>query len=247
MHVTKRRSLTVAAATAIALGGSSVAVLQPAAAHGPEAATATASPSPASEASPGLRGEAEMPERIAPINYEYAQALMQLPTHELEPTFMGEIIVHHQAVIEMAQDAMEKAEHPVLKSLAGTIINAQEHQIEEFTKLLDSKYGLTPEEAREQAPGEIPQILDEVNESLAQKVATVREAPAGPEYDRIWLSEVVPHHQTAILQFQAVQAGAETPELLLMANMGIGSQEMQIAQMLNWLIQWYGAEEDAAN
>ncbi len=242
MYVTKKRSLAVATAAAIVLGGSSAAVMQPAVAHGPENSTAAASHSPAEEASPGLRGEAEMPERITPSNYEYAQALMQLPTHELEPTFMGEIIVHHQAVIEMSRIAMEKAEHPELESLAGMIINAQQHQIEEFTQLLDSKYGLTPEEAREQAPGEIPQILQEVNESLEEKVATVREAPAGSEFDRIWLSEVVPHHQTGILQFQAVQAGAEDPRLLLMANMGIGSQEMEIVQMLNWLIQWYGDE-----
>jgi uncharacterized protein (DUF305 family) len=240
VQTTKTRSL---AAAAVGAAIAFAAVTPIALADGSSARTttaATASPSPQPSTIVELRGEAEMPERIAPIDYEYAQALMQLPTEELEPTFMGEIVVHHAAVVEMSQIAMDKAAHPQIKTLAGAIIAAQTQQIEAFTQLLEREYGLTPEQAREQAPGDIPKILKEVNEHLEEKVETVREAPAGEQFDQIWLQEVIPHHQTAILEFQSVQAGAKLPQLVLMADMGINGQQGQIAQMLDFLIRWYG-------
>lgn len=101
-------------------------------------------------------------------------------------------------------------------------------------------YGLTPEQAREQAPESIRQTLDQVNKELDHKVATIENTPAGPAFDQTWLKEVVPHHQTAILESQAVQDGARLPQLVLMANAAVGGQEMQVAQMLSWLVQWYG-------
>jgi uncharacterized protein (DUF305 family) len=238
MRSTRRLFVAVAATATLALAGASVAVAQGAFAH------ASGDPSTASQGAPSpdesMRGEAEMPERIIPANYEYANALMQLPTDQLEPTFMGEIIPHHAAVVEMSRIAMEKASHPPLKTLAGAIIASQTQQIEEFTQILQSEYGLTPEQARQQAPGQIPQILERVNRGLDEKVASVRDAPAGDQFDQIWLKEVIPHHQVAILEFQAVQDGARNPRLVLMANMGILGQQGQIAQMLNWLEQWYG-------
>lgn len=239
MRLARTRSVTLAATAVLALAGcTSAAVAETPAASGVSSAPVT----PVHQTSPvvDVRGEAAMPERISEINYRYAQALMQLPTEELEPTYMGEIVVHHRAVIEMAEVALEKAQHPELKTLARAIIASQTEQIEGFTMLLEGEYGLTPEQAREQAPEPIRLILPEVNQGLDEKVATIREAPADPEFDRVWMSEVIPHHQVAILESQPVQNGADTPELVLMANMAIGGQEMQIVQMLNWLVQWYG-------
>lgn len=186
------------------------------------------------------RGRAAMPERIAQIDYAYARRLMRLPTRQLERTFMGGIIPHHAAVVQMSRIALRKAQHPELKTLARAIIAGQTNQIRAFTRKLEQKYGVTPEQARQRTPGNLPRILRRVGRHLDRKVDSVRRAPAGAQFDQTFLKEVIPHHQTAGLEFQAVQAGAEDPQLILMANMGLGSQQMQVVAMMDFLVRWYG-------
>jgi uncharacterized protein (DUF305 family) len=186
------------------------------------------------------RGPAAMPERVAQVDYEYVRRLMRLPTRELERTFMGEIIPHHAAVVEMSRIALRKARHPEIKTLSRAIIASQSNQIRGFTRILRDKYGVTPAQARRRAPGHIPRILRRIDRHLDRKVADVRAAPAGFQFDQRFLKEVIPHHQTGVLEFQAAQLGAADPQLIVMASMGITGQTAQVNQMLDWLVRWYG-------
>lgn len=233
---TRPRLAALAAATTVAL----TAWTGSAGAHPPspsptaDGATSTVAPPP------DPRTETAMPERVEEVDFQYSAALMQLPTEQLETTYLGEIIPHHQAVIDMAEIALEKSQRPEVKSLANAIIAGQTNQIQGFTTMLQEQYGLTPEQARQQAPEDVRTLIEQVNQATAKSVATVVQAPADEDFDRIWLSTVVPHHQTAILESLAVQDGARTPALVLMANSTISSQADQVEQMLAWLVQWYG-------
>lgn len=230
-------AVAAAAATTVAL----TAWTGSASAHTPSPTPTADGPSTSAvQLPPDPRTEAAMPKRDEDVDFRYAAALMQLPTEQLETTYMGEIIPHHQAVLDMAKVALEKSQRPEVTSLANAIIASQTNQIQGFTKMLKEQYGLTPEQARQQAPEKVRGLIEQVNEATAQSVATVEQAPADENFDRVWLSTVVPHHQTAILESLAVQDGARTPTLVLMANSTISSQADQIEQMLNWLVQWYG-------
>lgn len=52
---------------------------------------------------------------------------------EFENYFLQMMIPHHQGAVTMAKDALQKAEHPDLKSLAQEIITAQEAEIKQMT------------------------------------------------------------------------------------------------------------------
>lgn len=242
MHLRLSRLLALAVAGVVLLTGCS---------SGDDSATATAT-APATSGATSVRmtqqkapatdqrAAAAMPKRVDDAAYQYAQALMKLPTDQLELTYMAEIIPHHQAVIDMATVALTKSQRPELKALANSMIASQKAQIAGYTGLLKDNYGVTPQQALDKVPQNIQTILDQVNKGLAQKIDRIQQAPADAQFDQLWLQEVVPHHQTAILESQPVQDAAATPQLVLMANMAVGGQEMQIAQMMNWLVQWYG-------
>jgi uncharacterized protein (DUF305 family) len=46
--------------------------------------------------------------------------------------FIDMMTRHHEGVLAMANDALTKAEHPEIRELACTIIDAQTREIEQF-------------------------------------------------------------------------------------------------------------------
>jgi uncharacterized protein (DUF305 family) len=53
-------------------------------------------------------------------------------TANFDLAFIDAMIPHHQSAIMMAQVALERAEHPELKSLAQAIVDAQRREIEQM-------------------------------------------------------------------------------------------------------------------
>ena len=237
MRTTRSLVLTAAATTALVVTGATGIWQAQAetAASNDSAVAATATP-----AESFLRGPAERPDRVDQADYLYSQELMQLPVDQLERTYMGEIVVHHTAVIEMSRIALQRAQHPEIKTMANSIIASQTEQVAGFTELLKTKYGVTSDQARQQAPDYVRKAIAKVDDGMDRRVAMVRNAPSGLRFDQVWLQQVVPHHQTAILESLAVQDGAEQPQLVLMANTAVSTQQTEIAQMLSWLVLWYG-------
>lgn len=55
---------------------------------------------------------------------------------QLDAMFLGMMIPHYQLAIDMAQQALSRAEHPALKDLARTIITGQSSQIRQMQTYL---------------------------------------------------------------------------------------------------------------
>lgn len=51
---------------------------------------------------------------------------------EFDEYFFQMMIPHHQGAVLMAKDALQKAEHPEIKKIAGNIISSQEAEIEQM-------------------------------------------------------------------------------------------------------------------
>lgn len=75
----------------------------------------------------GERMETDMPHGPA------AEALD--PDHR----FLVQMIPHHEAAIRMSQEALAKAEHAELKEMARSIVEAQQKEIAQMQKLLESQ------------------------------------------------------------------------------------------------------------
>lgn len=64
----------------------------------------------------------------------------------------------------------------------------------------------------------------------------------GEEFDRVFLSQMITHHQGALDLANQVLDVARHPETREEAGKVISSQTKEIAQMTEWLKTWYGAE-----
>lgn len=61
---------------------------------------------------------------------------------DFDRMFLQMMIPHHQAAISMAQQALNQAEHPELKTLAQSIVTTQQAEISEMQSYLRDWYGV---------------------------------------------------------------------------------------------------------
>ena len=61
----------------------------------------------------------------------------------------------------------------------------------------------------------------------------------GDEFDKAFLSEMIVHHEGAVVMAEAVLENSKKPELLNLAKDIIKAQTSEIAQMKTWLTDWY--------
>jgi uncharacterized protein (DUF305 family) len=98
----------------------------------------------ARDAMPGMASPAEL------------QQLAQLPVADAEVQFLRLMIHHHQAGVEMAQGALDRASTAVVKDLAGGIVSSQQAEIGLMQSMLQAR-GLPPEAIRASTPSESTQ------------------------------------------------------------------------------------------
>ncbi len=66
------------------------------------------------------------------------------------------------------------------------------------------------------------------------------EGKTGDEFDKAFLAEMIVHHEGAVDMAEAALKNAKHSEIKTMANAIISAQTAEIAQMKEWLKNWYG-------
>ncbi len=138
--------------------------------------------------------------------------------------FIDSMIVHHQGAIAMANDALQQGERSEIKDLAATIINAQEAEIAQMRAWRTLWY---------------PDLADTGGMGMSMGEMMIRTDASTP-FDQRFLEAMIPHHQGAIDMAKDAQQTAEHQELKTLADTIIADQEREIAQMQQWLKDWYG-------
>ena len=179
--------------------------------------------------------ETLQPEPTSPTAYEFGETLATLEGKELEATFLAEIISHHRAAIEMAQLELERGASPDIRTHAENIIANQQHQIDQFTRWLDEWYGLTPEEAKAQAPAEAQEEMKVLEQEAQTMIEELSAVEAGENFDVAFVQKMIPHHQAGIVEFLEPQSRAVHPQLRVAATAGITTQQAQVADFRTWL------------
>ena len=124
---------------------------------------------------------------------------------------------------------------PDIRTHAENIIASQQHQIDQFTTWLEEWYGLTPEEAKAQAPEEAQEemkILEEETRMMLEELAAVE---AGEDFDVAFVQKMIPHHNGGIVEFLELQSRADHAQLRVASSAGITAQQAQIADFRTWL------------
>jgi len=146
-------------------------------------------------------------------------------TARYEADFLMGMIDHHAMAIEMAEMCLDKAIHPELEAMCESIIAAQSQEIVEMQAWLQDWYGITYEP--EMTSGDMRQM---------DKLAALD----GAAFEIEFMESMIGHHRKAIREAEECLQRAEHPELLGLCQNIIDTQSGEIAQMQQWLCEWYG-------
>lgn len=142
----------------------------------------------------------------------------------LDAQFIDSMIVHHQGAVTMANEVLQKAEHPELKTFAEAIIAAQTQEISAMQGWRQAWY---------------PDLPDTGGMGMGMGDMEIS-ADASKPFDQRFLEAMIAHHQGAIdMANMALQMNPEHPEIKTLSETIIQAQQAEIEQMQAWLKAWY--------
>ena len=166
--------------------------------------------------------------------------------------FIDEMAAHHQMAIEMARTVLMNARLAQTKTIALKIISAQQQEISTLHKLRKQWYGkaafknykLDAMKSMMRSMGMKPgSKMMMMMQSMGMKpgsAATDKIMQSGrPDYT--FLTEMIPHHAAAITMAEWELKSGTHPALKLIARKIIRDQAMEIGEMINLRVNWYGA------
>ncbi len=168
----------------------------------------------------GSMDSGEMARQMVMPNGEYSDA-----------AFVDAMVPHHEGAVEMAQVALDNAEHEEIRTLAQDIVSGQQAEIEQFGRIREGLSGSAMEGMSE----------DEMNEAMGMMDA--QELAGQRPFDQAFIDAMIPHHESAIEMAKVALEESEDPEIREIAQGIVNAQESEIAQMEQWRAEWY--PEDA--
>ena len=136
--------------------------------------------------------------------------------------FAQMMIPHHEQAVEMADVALDQSTSSVeVRQLAVDIKAAQDPEIETMRGWLEA-WG---------APQAAPSGMEHDSGMMADTDMGALADAEGAEFDRMWLTMMIEHHEGAITMAQDVLATTEDDEVKAMAEDIITAQEAEIATM----------------
>ncbi len=144
--------------------------------------------------------------------------------------FIDAMVPHHQGAIEMAQVALENAEHPEILALAEEIVAAQETEIGQLKSIKQEQFGTS----------EVSMDMMSAEEMEGMGMASDPQELANQDpFDKAFIDNMIPHHESAIVMAQVVLEKSENPEIREIAEAIVDAQEREIEQMTSWRDEWY--------
>lgn len=144
--------------------------------------------------------------------------------------FLDTMIPHHQGAVDMARPAVEKAAHPELREFARQIIADQEREIAEMRRIRERYYAGKPEAMNMEMAG----MADSMKGMDMKRL----NAATGNEFDLMFLEQMTPHHDGAVVMSRDGLGKLEHEEIKQLANQIIASQQREVAQMNEWKKAW---------
>ncbi len=143
--------------------------------------------------------------------------------------FIDAMVPHHQGAVEMAEVALENAEHREIRRLAEDIVSAQKAEIEELKRIKQEEFG-TSRVPMNMEPGQM-----EGMGMTADPQALADEEP----FDEAFIGAMIPHHRSAIQMANVALEKSDNPRIVELAGEIVEAQEREISQMQTWRNEWY--------
>ena len=147
---------------------------------------------------------------------------------DIDQHFIIQMIPHHEGAIAMAKIALERSKRAEVLALAQGIIEAQEKENKDMRAWYENWYGSAPPES----------FMGGMHMDGMTGDADRLESVAVSDFDREFVTQMIPHHEMAIMMAQMLQAGTARDEMKTLANNIIASQSREIEMMRGWLKSW---------
>jgi uncharacterized protein (DUF305 family) len=141
-----------------------------------------------------------------------------------EIRFMQDMIDHHMMAVMTAEICLDAAVHEELVATCQEIIATQTQEIETMQAWLSDWYGIT--------------YAPMMNRGMMKEVERLEELE-GAEFEIAFMEMMIRHHEGAIKEASRCTKKAYHADLLAMCEDIIQAQAAEIAQMENWLCEWY--------
>jgi uncharacterized protein (DUF305 family) len=172
-------------------------------------------------ASPAPSAAATIPPAATPAPVAAADA-------PYEMQFLDTMTAHHKQAVEMAEMAVDKAARPELKEMARRMMAAQREEIGRMQGWREQWYGGRPQA-----------VNHEMMEMGGQQTDMGRmRSAAGEEFDRMFLSMMIPHHEGAVAMARDALSKAEHAEVKRFAQQLVADQQREVRQMQQWQAAW---------
>ena len=156
---------------------------------------------------------------------DHAQHMPSSGDAPYDALFIDGMELHHQGAVTMAEQALESAQRPEIRQLAEEIMSAQQDEIEQMRAWRSSWYPeLAPTDGTGMAMGSMA-IADDTT-----------------PFEQRFMEAMIDHHEGAVAMARDALQKAEHQELKAFAQTVITAQEAEIAQMRQWLKEWYNVE-----
>ena len=148
--------------------------------------------------------------------------------------FLQMMIPHHEQALTMSQLAATNGASPEVLALATQIADAQGPEIEQMKAWLV--------EAGEPLDGGDHGDMGAHHDMAMDGMLTEDELAAleqakGPDFDRLFLTGMIGHHEGAIIMAEHVKSAGDDPDVAQLADAIITAQKAEIAQMKQMLGQ----------
>ena len=143
--------------------------------------------------------------------------------------FIDAMVPHHQGAVEMAEVALENAEHEEVRRLSENIISTQKAEIGELKEIKQDEFGTS----------RVPMNMD-AGQMKGMGMTTDPRSLADEEpFDEAFIGAMIPHHRSAIEMAEVAQEKTDNPRIEELAGGIVEAQEREISQMQTWRENWY--------
>jgi len=154
-------------------------------------------------------------------------------------SFIEMMIPHHQDAVEMAEMALQKAEHPELKELARNIIRDQDREIKQMETWYQQWFGKRVPPISTQGMMRMHQGHEMMGMGDGMMAMDLKALETATNFDQEFIRQMIPHHQMAVMMASNLKTNNNRPEMDKLADDIIRSQSAEIKQMKQWYQSWY--------
>jgi uncharacterized protein (DUF305 family) len=147
--------------------------------------------------------------------------------NEQDASFASDMIVHHEGAIEMAKLASSRAADPTVVALASRIEAAQQPEITTMSAWLRA-WGM-------EMPADMAGMHDTMPGMASQADLDKLEAARGPEFDDMFLTMMIEHHEGALTMARSEVSAGANPEAKSLAQKVIADQTAEITKLRGML------------